>query len=526
MTKFFEEFVKTSEGAFPELKLHSATYLRDKHELQVRFIISAFAIRGYDKEKMAEVLECLQKILPGLKVEVQYIRTYADDTVVKNKIIEYFNKNQQMIFRRLSEENITLNVSDKEIFVKLTFETPTFKLLDAANCAETLKDFLDTNFNQDIEVSLVEKVVDLSTLNNDAVVPSPIFQEAQSLRLIKISTGEKVYSKWKIGGINQLPNYISDIKNPADNVILCGKISNISKSEYKNKKHDPENTRSGPEKLPLVKFYLDDTTSKIEGVCFPRPEDVDSIMSLGQNDQVVCVGSVTISNYSNSPSLTASAIFRCSIDFDSIQDIKSKPTPTDYSIVRPKPYEGQLSQSSMFEENKTATAYLKNKTFVVFDFEATDKDIMNAEPIELAAAKVVNGKITELFQTLIKPKATISQFITELTGIDNDMVKNSPKMEDILPDFYLFTRGSVLVGHNISGYDYPLLKKYADQCGYYFDNDMDDTLLLARATLREYKKFDLVSLSNNLGISHENAHRATADVLATVELLKVIASRI
>jgi DNA polymerase-3 subunit alpha (Gram-positive type) len=71
-----------------------------------------------------------------------------------------------------------------------------------------------------------------------------------------------------------------------------------------------------------------------------------------------------------------------------------------------------------------------------------------------------------------------------------------------------------------------LLEKYARQEGYKFDNELVDTLLLAREHLTEFKRFDLVSLSKNLNISHENAHRAIADVYATAELLKIIAARL
>ena len=152
--------------------------------------------------------------------------------------------------------------------------------------------------------------------------------------------------------------------------------------------------------------------------------------------------------------------------------------------------------------------------------------INTAEPIELAAVKMVDGVLTEVFQSFAKPSEPISDFITELTSITNEMVAESPKFEEILPDFFKFTRGCTLVGHNISGYDFPLLEKYARQEGYKFDNDLVDTLLLAREHLTEFKRFDLVSLSKNLNISHKNAHRAIADVYATSELLKIIASRL
>ena len=55
MTKFFEEFTAKSNGAFPELKFNSATYYKDKHALDVRFIISAFDSKLYDDKKKASM---------------------------------------------------------------------------------------------------------------------------------------------------------------------------------------------------------------------------------------------------------------------------------------------------------------------------------------------------------------------------------------------------------------------------------------------------------------------------------------
>jgi DNA polymerase III epsilon subunit family exonuclease len=322
-----------------------------------------------------------------------------------------------------------------------------------------------------------------------------------------------------------MPNYICDIKNPAENVVLCGRISGIQHKEYKNKKYNPNDPSSRePEMKPMFRCVIDDTTAKIECVCFPRQSDVDALKVLEENDQVICVGNVSISNYNGALSYALDGIFKCSIQFDSIQKVQNKPCPAKYTKVFPEPYSA-VSQDSLFGET-TVPEFLKDKAFVIFDFEATDKYINTAEPIELAAVKMVDGKITEVFQSFAKPSEPISDFITGLTSITNEMVRFSPKFEDILPDFFKFTRNAILVGHNISGYDYPLLEKYAREAGYKFDNDMVDTLLLAREHLKEFKRFDLESLSKNLNISHENAHRAIADVYATAELLKVLAKRL
>lgn len=527
MTKFFEQFIEKSNGAYPELKFNSATYLKKTNELEIRFIISAFDAEMFHDGKMANVQSIVEEIFPGVNINITYIRTYADQISVTGKIYEYFNKFEQMLFKFLSDKNIKIDINETEIEVKISFETPTYILLKNKDAESKLKEYLDENFNGNISVTFVENVVDIKNIKfEEFVKPQQETKPTGACRLIQTTGCDKVYARGKVSGISQMPSYICDIKQPVENVVLCGKISGIQHKEYKNKKYNPDDPNSKePEMKPMFRCMLNDTTANMECVCFPRQTDVDLLKSLNDDEEVICVGNVSVSTYNGQLSYALDGIFRCSIQFDSIQKVQNKTCPANYTTVSPEPY-AKISQDSLFEEKVVVPEFLKGKTFVIFDFEATDKYINTAEPIELAAVKMVDGVLTEVFQSFAKPNEPISDFITDLTSITNEMVADSPKFEDILPDFFKFTRGCTLVGHNISGYDFPLLDKYARQEGYMFDNDLVDTLLLAREHLTEFKRFDLVSLSKNLNISHKNAHRAIADVYATSELLKIIATRL
>ncbi len=525
MTKFYEEFQNATNGKFKELKFNSAFYDTKLKTLTVRFIINTFVARAsFGDEKKAEVLSAVQKLFPGLAVKVEYINTFADDRVVKTKVHSYFNENLNMVFKRLSDDNIAVKVKDGEIKITLTFETPTYHLLKTSDIENGLFEYLNRLFNEEITVTLNEIEVAPENFAVEEIVEERVQQITKELRVVQIEVGDKIYARNKITSLNQSPIYIKDAKE-GDNVILCGKVFGLQFKEYANKKYDPANPDKYPEKLPMFRLTLDDTTSKIETVCFPKLADVENIKTLGDRDQIACIGKISTSKYNGALSYAVDAIFKCNIDFDSINLTGSKPVPDFYTLVKPEAYK-EVTQSSLIEEEDDVPAFLKDKTIVVYDFEATGKVPTEAEPIEIAAARVVNGKITETFQSFCKPSEPISAFITELTSIDNEMVKFSPPFSKIVPDFYKFTRGAILCGHNISGYDYIMLAKYADAEGYNFNNELLDTLLLARDKLKEFKHFDLPSLAKNLGISHENAHRAIADVYATVDLLRVIAKRI
>lgn len=529
-TKFFEEFSARSKGEFDMLKLNSAIYYKDKRELVVKFIISAFEVRDFNDESKNKVEKILNEMFSGVSVRVEYIRTYADQGVVKNKVLEFFNRTNQMIFRRLSDESLSIVVEDKDIEVKLTFDTPTYKMLMAGDLIEKLHDFLDCNFIQNIDILTQEIVQNPQDLKDgdDLHIDTTTAVSDLGVRLVEARTGAKIYTRGKVEGLSQMPNYIADVKGACDNIVLCGKISNIEKKSYKNKRYNPDDPKSGAETLPFVKFILDDTTAKIECVCFAnRDDDADRIAALKEESLIVCAGKVSWSQFSNSWSYMVSAIFEADINFDSICLAAAKPVPEEYTTVFPQPYVDAPQKSLLDSEDDGVSPYFIGKTFVVFDLETTGKMPDTAEIIEIAAVKIVDGKETETFQTLVKPIGAISEEITALTHISNAMVLDAPAIESVLPDFFKFTReGSILVGHNIAGYDFPIVNRYAEKMGYHFDNEMVDTLLLARKYLTELPNFKLETISKHFGISHENAHRAMCDVFATAETLKIIAKRL
>lgn len=524
--RFTEEFERVTAGAFPMLKFKSAAYRRDTGVLSVRFLISAYDARSFSEEQKAKVDAALSSVFAGIDVHAEYIRTYADESTVRNKVSEYFNSHNPLVFRALAKESVSVSVDEHTVGVTISLEPALVRMLNTSDSVGELREFLDGNFNQDISLTLRE--------TENAPVPTGEYEQDStvvvadsSARLMTAETGEKIYARGKIAGISSKPAYIGDVKGAVDNIVLCGRLTGLVKRTYKNKKYTPDDPKNGPEELPLIRFFLDDTTGRIECVCFPRTDDAPAFDALSEKDEVICTGKVSVSSYNGALSFALNAVFRAKIDFDSVQAAASKPVPARYSVIRPEPFKEPEGKKTLFDDGveKPLPAYFKGKTFVVFDFEATGLDIPTIEPIEIGAVKLVDGKITETFTTLLDPKCHIPDEVAEKTSISDDMVRGMPTFKEVLPDFFKFTRGAVLVGHNISGYDFPLLNKYASANGYNFDNELEDTLILARRYIPEARHAGLEALSKAFNITHVNAHRAMGDVFATVEVLRLIAER-
>ena len=128
-----------------------------------------------------------------------------------------------------------------------------------------------------------------------------------------------------------------------------------------------------------------------------------------------------------------------------------------------------------------------------------------------------DGKITDKFSTFVNPKRPIPFRITELTGITDEMVIDSPDIETILPQFIEFIGDAVLVAHNAS-FDVGFIEQNCKRQKIEADFTYVDTVALARVLLPALNRFKLDTVAKALNISLENHHRAVDDAGCTAEI--------
>lgn len=157
-------------------------------------------------------------------------------------------------------------------------------------------------------------------------------------------------------------------------------------------------------------------------------------------------------------------------------------------------------------------------TYVVFDIETTGLSKEKEMITEIGAVKVEDGKIIDRFSTFVNPQRPISAEITKLTGITDDMVKDAPTIENVLPEFLKFCEDTVLVAHNAS-FDTGFIRIAAERAGLgELHHTIVDTLELARALLPELNKHKLDIVCEHLGVTLNGHHRAVNDAEATAEV--------
>lgn len=155
----------------------------------------------------------------------------------------------------------------------------------------------------------------------------------------------------------------------------------------------------------------------------------------------------------------------------------------------------------------------------VIDIETTGLDYFYDEIIEISAIKVVDGHFSDTFSQLVRPDEPISDFITQLTGITNDMLADKPSIKDVLPLFLDFIGDSLLVGYNVNfdiNFLYDAAKEYLNV---EFDNDYVDVLRIARRIHPELPRRKLKDMVSYYNLDDIGSHRAEADSIQTYLVL-------
>lgn len=161
------------------------------------------------------------------------------------------------------------------------------------------------------------------------------------------------------------------------------------------------------------------------------------------------------------------------------------------------------------------------ENYVVIDIETTGLDPAECSIIELSAIRYESGIMIDKFSTLVRPHVCTQNkdgnemymdlFISELTGISNEMLRHAPYIEAVLGDFRKFIRGDVLVGHNIP-FDISFIDKaFSEYDGSHLINDYIDTCQLSRDMLPDLEHHSLKYMSEYFGVDYSGAHRSLKD---------------
>ncbi|MBN2175628.1 MAG: GIY-YIG nuclease family protein [Bacteroidales bacterium] len=159
--------------------------------------------------------------------------------------------------------------------------------------------------------------------------------------------------------------------------------------------------------------------------------------------------------------------------------------------------------------------------YSIVDIETTGLSPHREKITEIAIYVHDGEKIVDEFSTLINPEIEIPYRITQLTGINNKMVKESPKFYEVAKHIVEMTEGTALVGHNVN-FDYNFIRKEFREFGYDYRRKKICTARLSRKLLPGRRSYSLGKLCRELAIENPHRHRAFGDALATMKLFEIL----
>lgn len=162
--------------------------------------------------------------------------------------------------------------------------------------------------------------------------------------------------------------------------------------------------------------------------------------------------------------------------------------------------------------------------YAVTDLETTGGSIKNSKITEISIFITDGEKILDEFTSLVNPEQPIPYFISQLTGINDDMVEGAPKFYELAKQIIEFIGDAVFVAHNV-GFDYNVLRSEYRSLGYEFRTNHLCTVKSSRQIIPGYASYSLGKITDELGIDLVGRHRARGDALATTELFHLLFSK-
>ena len=463
------------------------------------------------------------------------------------------------------KHNVEYMCIDDTLKIKIP-KSMIYDSLKSKNCEYIIRHVFLEEFSIDLKV-ILEKAVD-EKVDIKKILEKMDKEMEEKVREMQISSPKKVKDdeedKYVIKeevedeniiygeNVNALFEHICDINKNSKTVCITGEIFNIEIKELKNGKilliaDITDNTSSISCKLFLNDLNQDKVLSKISEGSYVRIKG-DVIYDIFKRELTMTISGIRLEE--KKPRVDTSDKKRVELhahtqmsSMDALCNTKKLVKQaatwghkaiaiTDHGVVQAFPEAMDAGKANgikilygvegyLVEDNAPIIRDANDKdlsqTFVVFDLETTGFSNKNDKITEIGAVKVKNFEIVDRFNELINPEKDISYKVQELTGITNDLIKDKPTIEEILPRFMEFVGDSVLVAHNAE-FDIGFINQKCKEMNIEFKNKSVDTLMLARILLPHLKRFKLNNLTKELGVPLHNHHRAVDDAAATAQI--------
>ena len=159
--------------------------------------------------------------------------------------------------------------------------------------------------------------------------------------------------------------------------------------------------------------------------------------------------------------------------------------------------------------------------FAITDIETTGSYASANSITEIAICLHDGTRVVRKFQSLVNPGRSLPYFITQLTGITDDMLSRAPEFEEIAEEVYDILKDAVFVAHNVN-FDYSFIHAEMQAAGLSWNPKKLCTVRLSRKAFPGMRSYGLSNLCRELNVRNDAAHRAMGDTEATVQIFEKI----
>lgn len=508
--KLLDFINKQTNNAYLDFKLVSVIFDRENRACTFKFLYKN-ELKDGDKDVLQKLIT---EYLPQkVDVVVKCKKAYVDKDLVRDVIYNFVIKHYSSVASDLEKKDISVDIQQDGIYATIEATEFNYNHLIDPNVYADILNYANSFFFEEfyLDIKSNKQNSNLTEIEIENPFENEIYLGKNNVvKCYGVDNIENI-----INEVNGNPIDISSIENALESVEVSGTIRFFTQKEFESKRLDKDGNK-------IIKtffsFSLFDKTGKMSCVIFPNKADAPKMLGFHDGDYVIVHGDVE--DYNGRLSLKATAIARCvranQEQKEEVVEIKKEPNK-DYLVCRPESYI-EMSQGNLFSMGDEIGKYLMENDVVVFDIETTGLEVSRCEIIEIGAVKLHDGKKIETFETFVHPENPIPEEITNLTGITDEMVKDSPSAEKVIADFYKFCYNCTIIAYNID-FDYKFINQCGKKHGYIFDNKQIDALFMARSFIPGLKNFKLGTVCKKLGVSLENAHRAVHDAMATADVV-------
>lgn len=159
----------------------------------------------------------------------------------------------------------------------------------------------------------------------------------------------------------------------------------------------------------------------------------------------------------------------------------------------------------------------KLRDYIAFDLEFNQHEGVT-HLIQVSAVHFQDGHEIDAFDSYVHISVPLKSFINGLTGITAEILKDAPKVEQVLQDFQAFVGNLPIVGYNAAKSDLPILMEHGLDYRDQYKVDLYDEAFERRSSdLHGIANLKLQTVANFLGFKGQS-HNSLEDARMTARV--------